>query len=71
MKFSVDLPLAEDNEEIDRFLERHVNRAVCVALTKPMGPIHLNIPLREPLLIDFDRKARAATFVESIHGEIE
>lgn len=71
VKFSVDLPLAEDNEELDRFLERHVNRAVSVAMTKPMGPIHLNIPLREPLLIDFDRKARASSFVKSIHGEIE
>ena len=71
VKFSVDLPLAEDNEELDWFLERHVNRAVSVAMTKPMGPIHLNIPLREPLLIDFDRKPRASTFVERIHGEIE
>lgn len=71
VKFSVDLPLAEDNEELDWFLERHVNRAVSVALTKPMGPIHLNIPLREPLLIDFDRKPKTSTFVERIHGEIE
>ncbi|MFC5602348.1 2-succinyl-5-enolpyruvyl-6-hydroxy-3-cyclohexene-1-carboxylic-acid synthase [Sporosarcina koreensis] len=71
VKFSVDLPIAEDNEELDWFLERHVNRAVSVALTKPMGPIHLNIPLREPLLIDFDRKSKASTFVERIHGEIE
>ncbi|WP_252503898.1 2-succinyl-5-enolpyruvyl-6-hydroxy-3-cyclohexene-1-carboxylic-acid synthase [Sporosarcina sp. Marseille-Q4943] len=71
VKFSVDLPLAEDNEELDWFLERHVNRAVSVAMTKPMGPIHLNIPLREPLLIDFDRKPRASTFVERVHGDIE
>ena len=56
VKFSVDLPLAEDNEELDWFLERHVNRAVSVAMTKPIGPIHLNIPLREPLLIDFDQE---------------
>ncbi|MCM3742535.1 2-succinyl-5-enolpyruvyl-6-hydroxy-3-cyclohexene-1-carboxylic-acid synthase [Sporosarcina luteola] len=70
VKFSVDLPLAEDNKELDWFLERHVNRAVSVAMTKPMGPIHLNIPLREPLLIDFDRKPKASTFVERIHGDI-
>ncbi|MCM3710254.1 2-succinyl-5-enolpyruvyl-6-hydroxy-3-cyclohexene-1-carboxylic-acid synthase [Sporosarcina luteola] len=70
VKFSVDLPLAEDSEELDWFLERHVNRAVSVAMTKPMGPIHLNIPLREPLLIDFDRKPKASTFAERIHGDI-
>ena len=71
VKFSVDLPLAEDNEELDWFLERHVNRAVSVAMTKPIGPIHLNIPLREPLLIDFDRKPRVSTFIERFHGEME
>ncbi|WP_432360140.1 2-succinyl-5-enolpyruvyl-6-hydroxy-3-cyclohexene-1-carboxylic-acid synthase [Sporosarcina sp. UB5] len=71
VKFSVDLPLAEDNEELDWFLERHVNRAVSVAMTKPMGPIHLNIPLREPLLIDFDRRLGTSTFVERIHGDSE
>lgn len=71
VKFSVDLPLAEENEELDWFLERHVNRAVSVAMTKPMGPIHLNIPLREPLLIDFEMKVRQSTFIERVHGEIE
>ncbi|MDN4607799.1 2-succinyl-5-enolpyruvyl-6-hydroxy-3-cyclohexene-1-carboxylic-acid synthase [Sporosarcina highlanderae] len=71
VKFSVDLPLAEENEELDWFLERHVNRAVSIAMTKPSGPIHLNIPLREPLLIDFEMKAPQSTFIERISGEIE
>ncbi|MDW0116048.1 2-succinyl-5-enolpyruvyl-6-hydroxy-3-cyclohexene-1-carboxylic-acid synthase [Sporosarcina thermotolerans] len=71
VKFSVDLPLAEENEELDWFLERHVNRAVSIAMTKPMGPIHLNVPLREPLLIDFEMKVAQSTFIERVHGEIE
>lgn len=71
VKFSVDLPLAEDNEELDWYLERHITRAVSIAMTKPLGPIHLNIPLREPLLIDFDVKPPKSTFVERISGENE
>ncbi|MEZ7171083.1 2-succinyl-5-enolpyruvyl-6-hydroxy-3-cyclohexene-1-carboxylic-acid synthase [Sporosarcina sp. OR05] len=71
VKFSVDLPLAEDNDELDTFLERHTQRAVAIAMTQPIGPIHLNIPLREPLLIDFDRPAPSITFMERIVGENE
>lgn len=71
VKFSVDLPLAEDNDELDTFLERHTQRAVAIAMTQPIGPIHLNIPLREPLLIDFDRPAPPITFMERIVGENE
>ncbi|MHC8516048.1 2-succinyl-5-enolpyruvyl-6-hydroxy-3-cyclohexene-1-carboxylic-acid synthase [Sporosarcina sp. ITBMC105] len=71
VKFSVDLPLAEDNDELDTFLERHTQRAVAIAMTQPTGPIHLNIPLREPLLIDFDRPAPPITFMERIVGENE
>lgn len=69
VKFSVDLPLAEENDELDRYLERHIQRAVSVSLTKPMGPIHLNIPLREPLLIDFAQKAPVSSFMESVQGD--
>lgn len=69
VKFSVDLPLAEENAELDRYLDRHIQRAVSVSLTKPAGPIHLNIPLREPLLIDFDQQTADSSFVESISGE--
>lgn len=71
VKFSVDLPLAEDNDELDTFLERHTQRAVAIAMTQPIGPIHLNIPLREPLLIDFDRPAPPITFMKRIVGENE
>lgn len=71
VKFSVDLPLAEENKELDAFLERHTHRAVSIALTHPIGPVHLNIPLREPLLIDFERPTPPITFMEHITGENE
>lgn len=64
VKFSVDFPLAEDNSDVDDYIERHVQRGVSVGLTAPIGPIHLNVPFREPLLIDFEMEAPSSTFIE-------
>lgn len=54
VKWSVDFPLAEANETVDSFLTRHTQRGLSIAMTEPRGPIHFNIPFREPLLIDMD-----------------
>lgn len=62
VKYSVDLPLAEANKDIDDYIERHIQRALSVSLTAPVGPIHLNVPFREPLLIDFEMEAPLTTF---------
>lgn len=65
VKYSVDLPLAEDNRDIDDYIERHIQRALSVSLNAPMGPIHLNVPFREPLLIDFELEPPITTFKKS------
>lgn len=62
VKFSVDFPLAEDNTGVDDYIERHVQRGVSVAETAPRGPIHFNLPFREPLLIDFELEMPQPTF---------
>ena len=62
VKFSVDFPLAEDNRNIDDYIDRHVQRGISVGLTAPVGPIHMNVPFREPLLIDLELEAPATTF---------
>ena len=54
VKYSVDFPLAEQNPDIDDFIDRQISRALAVATTMPWGPVHLNVPFREPLLIDFE-----------------
>lgn len=62
VKYSVDFPLAENNPDIEDFIDRHISRALSVATTAPRGPVHLNVPFREPLLIDFNRETPKMTF---------
>ncbi len=62
VKYSVDFPIAEENTDIQDYIERQTQRALSVALTAPYGPIHLNVPFREPLLIDFDLEQPTKTF---------
>ncbi|MEK5037498.1 2-succinyl-5-enolpyruvyl-6-hydroxy-3-cyclohexene-1-carboxylic-acid synthase [Sporosarcina sp. FSL K6-3457] len=68
VKYSVDMPLPEGNSDIDDFIDRHISRALSVAITAPFGPVHLNVPFREPLLIDFDRATPTSTFRRHLTG---
>jgi len=54
VKWSADLPLPEQGNRLD-FLKRHLGRAAAMAETAPKGPVHLNVPFREPLGIDFNQ----------------
>ncbi len=54
VKWSADLPLPEQGNRLD-FLKRHLGRAAAMAETAPKGPVHLNVPFREPLGIDFEQ----------------
>lgn len=54
VKWSADLPLPEQGNRLD-FLKRHLGRAAAMTETAPKGPVHLNVPFREPLGIDFNQ----------------
>lgn len=69
VKWSVDFPLAEANPEVDAFIERHIQRGISTSITAPFGPIHFNIPFREPLLIDMDFTLPARTFQAHLAGQ--
>ena len=69
VKTSVDFPLAEENSEMDQYIDRQMSRVLGVALTAPIGPVHLNVPFREPLLIDFELEAPVSTFSKRLPAE--
>lgn len=66
VKFSVDLPLADKHRDVEEFIEMHVTRGLSVAMTAPKGPIHFNVPFREPLLIDLESDYPKTTFQQRI-----
>lgn len=59
VKWSVDFPLPEEREESLAFVERHIHRAVSSSKAVPMGPVHINVPFREPLLLDMEMPSSA------------
>ncbi|MBC8153602.1 MAG: 2-succinyl-5-enolpyruvyl-6-hydroxy-3-cyclohexene-1-carboxylic-acid synthase [Bacteroidetes bacterium] len=48
VKRSYDLPADYAHDDARWFIERSVNEAVNLATTAPAGPVHINVPLREP-----------------------
>jgi len=50
VKWSFDLPVPEGTETMLRHARTVAARAAAVAREAPAGPVHLNVPLREPLL---------------------
>ncbi|GKV69417.1 2-succinyl-5-enolpyruvyl-6-hydroxy-3-cyclohexene- 1-carboxylate synthase [Sporosarcina sp. NCCP-2716] len=68
VKYSADLPIPEASAAVDDFLERQIARAAGMALTEPKGPVHLNAPFREPLLIELDHPAPPISFVGRVGG---
>lgn len=50
VKDFTDMALPESNPEMLRYAKWHGSRAVDIAMKTPRGPVHINFPLREPLM---------------------
>lgn len=70
VKWTVDLPIPDEDVHTLGHIERHMARATSVAMTSPKGPVHINVPFREPLLIDFQDELSPITFKQAALGEI-
>lgn len=49
-RWSVDLPAPSAGTDLDNYYRTLACRAAAVALGPPAGPVHLNLPMREPLI---------------------
>jgi 2-succinyl-5-enolpyruvyl-6-hydroxy-3-cyclohexene-1-carboxylate synthase len=49
----IEMALPEASETMYRYVRTTAARAVAMATEAPKGPVHLNFPLREPLIPDF------------------
>src|SRR5690606_845396 len=68
VKWSVDLPMPEEENRLD-FLVRHLHRSVKNATSEPKGPVHLNVPFREPLVLDFEQQYNSAGEIVHLQDE--
>jgi 2-succinyl-5-enolpyruvyl-6-hydroxy-3-cyclohexene-1-carboxylate synthase len=54
VKQFVELALPEENESMYQYVRTVINRMYKSSMTAPKGPVHLNVPLREPLVPNFE-----------------
>jgi len=50
VKWFVDLPVFDSTADLLAHVRSVAGRAVATALAGPMGPVHINVPFREPLI---------------------
>ena len=49
-RWAIELPIADGSAALEAYARRIAARAVATAADAPAGPVHVNIPLREPLI---------------------
>ena len=71
VKASYDLPVDTSKADSVWQVERTISDAINIAMTAPQGPVHINVPLREPFypesgeLVEFDSTIKIIEQIES------
>lgn len=74
VKWSVDFPIPDEAPQTLPFITQHTARAVLTAMSAPYGPVHMNVPFREPLTIDLQEVLPAVnvqTFAATLTPPVE
>jgi 2-succinyl-5-enolpyruvyl-6-hydroxy-3-cyclohexene-1-carboxylate synthase len=66
VRWSVDVPTPSADLDLERYYRTLACRAVAAAVEPPSGPVHLNVPMREPL---FDATEESAGALEPVAAE--
>ncbi|ANU11503.1 menaquinone biosynthesis protein menD [Planococcus antarcticus DSM 14505] len=69
VKWATDLPMPETDNQL-AFLSRHLHRSVQSASSEPKGPVHVNVPFREPLRIDFEQTYESGGEIAHFGGDM-
>ncbi|WP_404444798.1 2-succinyl-5-enolpyruvyl-6-hydroxy-3-cyclohexene-1-carboxylic-acid synthase [Sutcliffiella horikoshii] len=71
VKWFVEMALPEDTNAMIRYARTMAARAAGTSLSAPIGPVHLNFPLREPLIPDLNAKELWSRYKESNESIVE
>lgn len=72
VKWATDLPIADGREETNNIALFSASRAMNTSQVSPAGPVHVNIPFREPLIPDLDCVIRNIPLVSNgLHTSIQ
>ncbi|MBF8378328.1 2-succinyl-5-enolpyruvyl-6-hydroxy-3-cyclohexene-1-carboxylic-acid synthase [Alicyclobacillus mali] len=69
VKWACETPVPQDRTDLALNLRGLALRAGLIARTVPEGPVHLNVPFREPLLPPRRSETRELEEVPAIHGQ--
>ncbi|MBX2896175.1 MAG: 2-succinyl-5-enolpyruvyl-6-hydroxy-3-cyclohexene-1-carboxylic-acid synthase [Cyclobacteriaceae bacterium] len=69
VKRSYNLPVDYAHPDSEWHIQRVINEAITLAQTFPFGPVHINVPLREPLYPQAGEKIRFSKKVKIVEAE--
>jgi 2-succinyl-5-enolpyruvyl-6-hydroxy-3-cyclohexene-1-carboxylate synthase len=70
IKSSFDLPVETINLSDLDFSDRQISQAIDTALTYPQGPVHINVPMREPIYSALPDKHSNPKIIKTLSAEV-
>ncbi|MEO6029622.1 MAG: 2-succinyl-5-enolpyruvyl-6-hydroxy-3-cyclohexene-1-carboxylic-acid synthase, partial [Candidatus Binatia bacterium] len=67
-RWTVDAPPPTADVDLDDYFRTIAHRAVAAATASPRGPVHVNLPMREPLLDVAEERARSERALVPVGG---